>query len=62
MSPLYWNVYCDDLLKELRMLGAGCHFAGDYVGNNMYVDDLIHMQAVCERYERENKISLTIGT
>jgi hypothetical protein len=34
-------VYLDDLLKELRQKGIGCHMDGMWVGAAGYTDDLI---------------------
>ena len=41
MSPTLFSVYLDDLLKELRQLGLGCHMGGLWVGAAGYADDLI---------------------
>ena len=31
-SPVFWAVYCDLLIKELRQLGVGAHIAGVFMG------------------------------
>ena len=65
LSPTLFSVYLDDLLKELRHLGLGCHVGGVWVGAAGYADDLIllspsrtdmvSMLKVCEQYaERHN--------
>ena len=41
LSPTLFSVYLDDLLKELRHLGLGCHVGGVWVGAAGYADDLI---------------------
>ena len=41
LSPTLFSVYLDDLLKQLRMLGLGCHMGGVWVGAAGYADDLI---------------------
>ena len=41
LSPTLFSVYLDDLLKELRLLGVGCHMGGVWVGAAGYADDLI---------------------
>ena len=60
LSPCLFSVYLDDLLKELRHLGVGCHMGGMWIGAAGYADDLIllapsrsamqHMLRVCDRY------------
>ena len=59
-SPVFWSVYCDSLIKELRHLGLGAHVAGLFMGVAAYADDLVliapsrHamqlMLSVCEDY------------
>ena len=59
-SPVFWAVYCDLLIKELRQLGVGAHIAGVFMGASAYADDLVlvdptrHamqlMLSVCEDY------------
>ena len=60
LSPTLFSVYLDDLLKELRQLGLGCHMGGLWVGAAGYADDLIllapsrsamkKMLKVCENF------------
>ena len=70
MSPTLFSIYLDDLLKELRHLGVGCHVGGVWVGAAGYADDLIllapsrtamvRMLSVCEQYaERHNLLFST---
>ena len=65
-SPVFWVIYCDLLIKELRQLGVGAHVAGRFMGASAYADDLVliaptrHamqlMLGVCEDYARSNNI------
>ena len=65
-SPVFWAVYCDLLIKELRQLGVGAYIAGVFMGASAYADDLVlvaptrHamqlMLGVCENYARCNNI------
>ena len=65
-SPVFWAVYCDLLIKELRQLGVGAHVAGVFMGASAYADDLVliaptrHamqlMLRVCEDYASCNNI------
>ena len=32
LSPSFWAVYCDLMIKELRQLGVGAHVAGLFMG------------------------------
>ena len=42
-SPALWSLYLDNLSKELRQLGVGCHVGGLYVGVVVYADDVLLM-------------------
>ena len=56
----------DDLLKELRSLGVGCHIGDIFVGAAGFADDIIllapcrsamqQMISVCEKYALENNL------
>ena len=63
LSPCLFSVYLDDLLKQLRQMGLGCHMRGMWVGAAGYADDLIllapsrtamqHMLKTCDNYAAE---------
>jgi hypothetical protein len=63
---VFWAVYCDLLIKELRQLEVGAHIAWVYMGASAYADDLVlvaptrhamqQMLAVCEDYANQNQI------
>ena len=60
LSPIIFSLYLDDLLKQLRKLGLGCHIGGMWYGACCYADDMIllapnrdvlqQMLNVCEEY------------
>ena len=66
LSPVLFSVYLDDLLKDLRKLGLGCHIGGLWFGALGYADDLIllapnrdvlqRMLQVCEHYAGEHNL------
>ena len=69
LSPALFAVYMDDLLKELRNLGAGC-FVGDvFMGAVGFADDILliapcrsameSMLAVCERFAMTNNLQFS---
>ena len=70
ISSFFWNLYLDDLLKELRRSGFGCSIAGVFMGATGYADDLLLMSPtrsgmvamlkICERYTEEHNISFSI--
>ncbi len=39
-SPLMFTVYTDELIKELKTSGIGCHIGHEYLGCLGYADDL----------------------
>ena len=41
LSPIFWAVYADPLLKRLRALGLGAHVAGLFMGAVCYADDVL---------------------
>ena len=41
LSPTFWAVYCDLMIKELRQLGVGAHVAGMFMGVACYADDVV---------------------
>ena len=69
-SPIYWNLYLDDLLIELRKLGVGCYIADVFLGATAYADDLLLMSPtrsgmaamlkVCEKFATEHNISFSV--
>ena len=69
-SPIYWNLYLDDLLIELRKLGVGCYIADVFLGAAAYADDLLLMSPtrsgmaamfkVCEKFAAEHNICFSV--
>ena len=69
LSPTLFSVYLDDLIKELRLLGFGCHVGGAWVGAAGYADDLIllapsrtamqRMLKVCEVYAESHNLQFS---
>ena len=45
LSPLFYNVYVDDLMKELKHKNLGCTIGGLYFGTVFYADDIILLGA-----------------
>ena len=66
LSPIFFSLYLDDLLKKLRKAGLGCHISGEWFGAAGYADDLIlmspsreamsEMLEICESYANENNL------
>ena len=69
LSPPFFALYLDDLIKELRSLSLGCHVGGTWRGATGYADDLIllaptrsamaKMLEVCERYANDHNITFS---
>jgi hypothetical protein len=41
LSPVLFNLYVDDLIKDLKSNGDGCHVGKCFIGCIMYADDLL---------------------
>jgi len=41
LSSVLFNVYVDDLFKELQLNGDGCYVGKCFIGCIMYADDLL---------------------
>ena len=41
LSPIFWAIYADPMLKRLRRLGLGAHVAGLFMGAVCYADDVL---------------------
>jgi hypothetical protein len=69
LSPALFCVYLDDLIKELRKLGLGCHMAGLWIGAVGFADDLLllapsrgamaKMLETCELYATEHNLQFS---
>ena len=69
LSPVFWSVYCDLMIKELRQLGVGAHVAGMFMGVACYADDVVliapcqqamqMMLLTVENFAKRNNISFS---
>ena len=41
LSPAFWSIYCDLMIKEFRALGVGAHIAGLFMGAACFADDVV---------------------
>jgi hypothetical protein len=63
MSPLFFCIYVDDLLLQLKNSGSGCHIGSIFYGAFGYADDLTllspsvsgmkHMLSICDTYAKK---------
>ena len=68
-SPIFWAIYMDPLIRELRSSGIGCHIAGMFMGTIVYADDVVllapcrtaaqKMLEICEQYAKHNNIQFS---
>ena len=69
LSPYIFNVYVDDLNKQLNNSGVGCHIAGVSVNNLSYADDFLllgpdakslnQLLDICYQFANENYITFS---
>ena len=69
LSPIFFSLYLDDLLKKLRKMSLGCHISGIWYGALGYADDLIlispsresmaQMLKTCEEYAEEHNLEFS---
>ena len=56
LSPLFYNVYVDNLMKELKHKNLGCTIGGLYFGTVFYADDIILLGASVRKMKEMVKI------
>jgi hypothetical protein len=56
LSPLFYNVYVDDLMKDLLNENLGCSIAGVYFGTIFYADDIVLLGASARKMRQMLKI------
>ena len=61
-SPCLFSIYLDDLLKELRQCGLGCHMGGLWIGAVAFADDLLLMAPNRSAMAKMLKICEDYGT
>ena len=67
LSPLFFNVYVNDLILKLKTAGSGCYIDNLFLGAIMFADDLVllaptrgamqNLISVCERFSDEHCLS-----
>ena len=70
MSPILYNVFIDDLSRELCDTNVGCFINGTCVNNLMYADDSVvlapspfalqRLLCICEQYAQNNEITYNV--
>ena len=56
LSPIFFAIRANDIMRKLSASGRGCHVAGIYVGVLIYVDDLLLISSTCSDLRRMTKI------
>ena len=56
LSPLFYNVFEDDLMKELKHKNLGCTIGGLYFGTVFYADDIMLLSASVRKMKEMVKI------
>ena len=56
LSPMFYNMYVDDLMKELMHASLGCTIGGLYYGTIFYADDIVLLGASVDKMKRMLKI------
>ena len=45
LSPVFFNIYIDELINSLQKSDFGCHIGREYVGCIVYADDVLLLSA-----------------
>ena len=71
ISPLFFSVYVDKLIKRLRYLGIGCKVNGQFYGILVYADDIFllcpsrdglqTMISECERFASKKNLKFSVN-
>ena len=71
-SPIFYCVYCDELIKILRKKKIGCQIGGEFFGILVYADDIILLSAnlpglqamvwECEKFAKEKHLKFSTNT
>ena len=69
-SPIFFAVYLDGILEELRKLNLGCRIGGVWMGAAIFADDVIlmsparssmkEMLRICETYATEHNLQFSV--
>ena len=70
MSPLFYNIYVDDLMKQLRCEKLGCTVGGIYYGTIFYTGDIVLLGASTRKTQKmiefgfkyANKYGITLNS
>ena len=61
LSPLFYNVYIDDLMKQLSCEKLGCTIGGIYYGTLFYADDIVLLGASARKMQKMIDICYKYG-
>ena len=69
MSPIFFSVYVDKLIKKLRKMAIGCTIAGVYLGIVVYADDIFllspsreglqTMMNICQKFAASRNLTFS---
>ena len=61
LSPLFYNVYIDDLIKQLSCEKLGCTIGGIYYGTIFYADDIVLLGTSARKMQKMIDICYKYG-
>ena len=61
LSPLFYNIYVDDLMKQLSCEKLGCTIGGIYNGTISYADDIVLLGASARKMQKMIDICYKYG-
>jgi len=58
LSPVFFNIYADEIINSLQKSDFGCHTGREYVGCIVYADDVLLLSVAVVHLQRMLDVSV----